>query len=82
MKVKLFLFLATTAHCHDQAAIKFHITHFTRIFNDHFYKRTKELWAAEIQIISIVFGTYIYISDITAIYLKTGVPENPLPDGP
>ena len=25
-----------------------------------FYKRTKELWAAEIQIISIVFGTNIY----------------------
>ena len=26
-----------------------------------FYKRIKELWAAEIQIISIVFGTNIYI---------------------
>ena len=26
---------------------------------------------------------YVYISIyITAIYLKTGVPENPLPDGP
>ena len=22
-------------HCHDRAAIKIHITHFTRIFNDH-----------------------------------------------
>ena len=29
------IFLATTAHCHDRAAIKIHITHFTRIFNDH-----------------------------------------------
>ena len=29
------IFLATTAHCHDWAAIKIHITHFTRIFNDH-----------------------------------------------
>ena len=27
--------LATTAHCHDRAAIKIHITHFTRIFYDH-----------------------------------------------
>ena len=53
MKVKFCLFLATTTHCHDRAAIKIHITHFTRIF--------KELWAAEIQIISIVFGTNIYI---------------------
>ena len=35
MKVKFCLFLATTAHCHDRAAIKIHITHFTRIFNDH-----------------------------------------------
>ena len=35
MKVKLCLFLATTAHCHDRAAIKIYITHFTRIFNDH-----------------------------------------------
>ena len=37
MKVKLCLFLATTAHCHDRAAIKIHIiiTYFTRIFNDH-----------------------------------------------
>ena len=26
-----------------------------------FYKRTKELWAVEIQIISIVFGTNIYL---------------------
>ena len=54
MKVKLCLFLATTAHCHDRAAIKIHITQFTLIFN-------KEFWAAEIQIISIVFGTNIYI---------------------
>ena len=30
------IFLAITAHCHDRAAIKIHITHFTRIFNDHF----------------------------------------------
>ena len=30
MKVKFCLFLATTA------AIKIHVTHFTRIFNDHF----------------------------------------------
>ena len=35
MKVKFCLFLATTAHCHDRAAIKIHITHFNRIFNDH-----------------------------------------------
>ena len=43
----------------------------------------KKLWAAQIQIISIVFGTNIYIYIyITAIYLKTGVPENPFPDGP
>ena len=32
MKVKFCLFFATTAHCHDRAAIKIHITHFTRIF--------------------------------------------------
>ena len=32
---KFCLFLATTAHCHDRAAIKIHITHFTRIFNDY-----------------------------------------------
>ena len=31
MKVKFCLFFATTAHCHDRAAIKIHITHFTRI---------------------------------------------------
>ena len=31
MKVKLCLFLATTAHCHDRAAIKIHITTFNRI---------------------------------------------------
>ena len=62
MKVKFCLFLATKAHCHDRAEIKIHITHFTRIFNDHLiYKRTKELWAAGIQIISIVFGTNIYV---------------------
>ena len=35
MKVKFCLFLATTAHCHDRAAIKIHINHFTRIFNDN-----------------------------------------------
>ena len=35
MKVKFCLFLATTAHCHDRAVIRIHITHFTRIFNDH-----------------------------------------------
>ena len=73
MKVKLCLFLGTTAHCHDRAAIKIHITHFTRIFNDHFfYKRTKELWAAEIQIIAIVFGTNIpiYILIRRIIYSK------------
>ena len=29
------LFLAITAHCHGRAAIKIHITHFTRICNDH-----------------------------------------------
>ena len=29
------IFLATAAHFHDRAAIKIHITHFTRIFNDH-----------------------------------------------
>ena len=34
MKVKFCLFLAATAHCQDRAAIKIHITHFTRIFND------------------------------------------------
>ena len=50
MKVQFCSFLATTAHCHDRAAIKIHITHFTRIFNEEF-------WAAEIQIISIIFGT-------------------------
>ena len=48
------IFLATTAHCHDRAAINIHITHFTRIFNEEF-------WAAENQIISIVFGTNIYV---------------------
>ena len=53
------IFHATTAHCHYRAAIKIHITHFTRIFNDHFYKRIKELWAAETQKYSIVFGTNI-----------------------
>ena len=52
MKVKFCLFLATTAHCHDRAAIKIHITHFTCIFNEEF-------WAAEIQISSIVFRTNI-----------------------
>ena len=31
MNVKLCLFLATTAHCHDRAAIKIHITTFNRI---------------------------------------------------
>ena len=31
MKVKFCLFLATTAHCHDRAAIKIHITTFNRI---------------------------------------------------
>ena len=31
MKVKLWLFLATTAHCHDRAAIKIHIKTFNRI---------------------------------------------------
>ena len=31
MKVKFYLFLATTAHCHDRAAIKIHITTFNRI---------------------------------------------------
>ena len=39
-KILLFhvtrIFLATTAHCHDWAAIKIHITHFTRIFNEEF----------------------------------------------
>ena len=35
MKIKFCLFLATTAHCHDRAAIKIHFTHFTRIFNDY-----------------------------------------------
>ena len=34
-KVTFCLFLATAAHCHDRAAIKIHITHFIRIFNDH-----------------------------------------------
>ena len=29
------IFFEITAHCHDGAAIKMHITHFTRIFNDH-----------------------------------------------
>ena len=59
MKVKLYLFLATTAHCHDRAAIKIHITHFlVFLMITKFYKRTKELWDAEIHIISIVFGTY------------------------
>ena len=31
MNVKFCLFLATTAHCHDRAAIKIHITTFNRI---------------------------------------------------
>ena len=31
MKVKFCLFLTTTAHCHDRAAIKIHITTFNRI---------------------------------------------------
>ena len=31
MNVKFCLFLATTAHCHDRATIKIHITTFNRI---------------------------------------------------
>ena len=46
-----------------------------------FYKKIKELWAAEIQIISIDFGTYISIYiGITTMCLEMGVPENPFPD--
>ena len=40
MKVKFCLFLATTAHCHDRAAIKIHITHFTRILMIRFRFRS------------------------------------------
>ena len=48
MNVKCCLFLATTAHCHDRAAIKIHITLFTCIFKggvhpDYFVKLDFEI---------------------------------------
>ena len=36
-----------------------------------FYKRTKELWAAEIQIISIVFGTNITRFRNNSIFIQS-----------
>ena len=68
MNVIFCLFLATTAHCHDRAAIKIHITTFNRIIC---------MCAAETYTILIVFGyPYMYINiyavnpmDPTYIYI-------------
>ena len=58
MNVKFCLFLATTAHCHDRAAIKIHITTFNRI---NLHVRCGNLHSFNCFWLSIYIYIYIYI---------------------
>ena len=60
MNVKFCLFLATTAHCHDRAAIKIHIT--TRTFNRiNLHVRCGNLHNFNCFWLSIEIYKYIYL---------------------
>ena len=59
MNVKFCLFLATTAHCHDRAAIKIHITTFNRI---NLHVRCGNLHNFNCFWLSIVIYIFLYFS--------------------